>query len=87
MRFVGKYGNLPGLQAAKESLREIEAHLTQEEWAYIKNDEWRVPNNDRDYELHRLIDTIMGLQQIVIKNGETLAFSRLPRIWQAHEQS
>lgn len=86
MKFCDKYGNLSAVKAAKASLKEIESLMGEEEWAYVRSGEWRLPVG-RDYELHRLYYQIMGLQEVVIKNGSDLSFSTIPRIWWAHDQS
>lgn len=80
MKFGDKYGNLSMVDAAKASLKEIESSMGEEEWAYVRSGEWRLPVG-RDYELHRLYYQIMGLQQVILRNDQDLGFSTLPRIW------
>lgn len=75
----GKYGNLPTLDAAKASLLDIEKSMAKEEWQYVLHDEWHTL--PKGYDLNRLYMQIMGLQQVIIRNGGDLGFSKVPRIW------
>lgn len=75
----GRYGNLSSIEAAKLSLLDIEKSLSADEWDYIKTERWDpMPEG---YENLRLFYMIMGLQQVIIKNGGNLGFSKIPQKW------
>ena len=75
MAFHGRYGHLSAVEAAIESLKEIERYEN------ISQLEQKANGDCRDkgwYEANRTLCIIEGLQMIILKNGKSLSFSKLP---------
>jgi len=86
MPFADRYGSLSSLDAAKSALIEIERELTPRQKEYLFGECWEKPDSEGGYDLLRLSYTVMGLQKVIIMNGQHLNFSTIPRIWWQHEQ-
>lgn len=81
--FWGRYEDLPTLEAAKQSLLDIEHHLEVEKLGKVMNEALPVAERYDSLRYERMIE---GLQMVVIRNGGNLGFSRLPVFYKPRDK-
>lgn len=80
MAFCGRYGNLPTLEAAQLSLKDIADNCTWEDLRKADTAE-NIPVSER-YDSIRLNRMIIGLQMVIFRNGGKQPDTWLPMLYE-----
>ena len=84
MAFVGDYGNMSAINAAREILSQIEQELGEEGITRLLRIDRKIEWCKEKYDVMRHVRMIEGMQRVVILNAGDLGFSRLPLFYDKH---